>query len=104
MKTYEVISPLSHDNKLYPIGKSITLDGEAAAPLIDAGALAPPAPSAFDTIVAAIDGLDETDGYTAGGVPKTSALAAALGTAVSAEDRDAAWALYRKRRGLDDAG
>lgn len=41
-RTYEVRSPVEHDLKRYEIGKPITLDDEAAAPLLDCGAIGEP--------------------------------------------------------------
>jgi len=41
-RTYEVRSPVDHDLKRYEIGSPISLDAEAAAPLLACGAIADP--------------------------------------------------------------
>lgn len=52
-----------------------------------------------EELVAAIERLP-SDGWTGGGKPKADALASAAGVdAVSAAERDAAWAAYQERQG-----
>lgn len=42
-KTYTVLTPVSHDNKDYAPGKSIDLDDDQAAPLLECKAVEPKA-------------------------------------------------------------
>ncbi|MCY4479121.1 MAG: hypothetical protein OXB97_04450 [Rhodospirillales bacterium] len=92
---YVTLEQVSLDRKLYGVGEPIDLDpeGDIAAGLLAAGAIAEPDAGPVERIRRAIEGLDAGD-YTAAGVPKASALAQARGEPVTAAERDAAWALH----------
>lgn len=102
---YAVNENLSYNNRHYAPGAVVEMDEAQAAPLVLLGVLAeaaaPPAapsdPSARESaIVSAIGQLDPAiaANWTAGGSPATAALAGVLGWAVTAAERDAAWAAF----------
>ena len=47
--TYDVLSPLNHDQVAYAIGEQVELDDKQAAPLLAAGDIAPVAPVAAES-------------------------------------------------------
>ena len=53
----------------------------------------------LDPVVAAIMQLEPENGehFTSAGIPRVEALAAVLGRAITAEERDRAWATYQER-------
>lgn len=105
-KTYNVLSPVDHDNQRIEPGAMIDLEDQAAAPLLTAqvielavgqaaAATVPTDPAERQAaIVTAIGQLNPGDAalFTGAGVPKTEAIAAITGWPVSAKERDAAWA------------
>jgi len=80
----------------------------SAAPSSDNAVKGPPKPTGEDLIKAialAIAGLDPEEDYTKSGDPNVRSLEKLLGYDISAEDRDAAFALYQNQPALDlDSG
>lgn len=109
MKIYEVSSPIRHNGTDYESGDTIGLTDKEAVDLIAVQAInenplgdAPTNAEATndpaklqDEIVAAISKLDKAaaDLWLKNGLPKTEAVSAITGFAVSAAERDAAWAV-----------
>jgi hypothetical protein len=107
-KDYRVLSPVKHNGKRYEEGSKITLTEALANPLVKSGAIgawteqAAPAKEngpedPAERLAAVKDAIsklniDSAELWTAGGVPKTEAIAKVTGWPVSAAERDAAWA------------
>lgn len=101
MKKYLVLSPLHLNGKLHGPESVVEIDDDVAVSLLELGVVelsqesnkpkAPEGEERVAAIKAAIDGLDKanTELFTAGGVPKTEAIAAVTGWPVSAKERDA---------------
>ena len=97
MKTYRVLSRVDHDGQTYAEGAELALEDAQAAPLLDGGAIDGPHISP-EAIQAAIRELDAEDAalWTKDGRPQIVAIASVLGSAVTAAQRDAAWAAVQK--------
>lgn len=106
MKTYIVESPIKHDGKEYSVGETVDLNEKDASDLSEIGAVSGPVAGAGNVpvltdeerlaaIVDAISQLDQSDPalWLKSSAPKTEAIAAITGWAVSAAERDAAWML-----------
>lgn len=110
-QSYRVLSPLDLDNKRYEAGKIVDIEDDHADALLSVAAVEGPvdAPKAVAPVAtgptdskvrmaslsAAIASLDPNnpDLWLKDGKPSTEAVAAAVGFAVSATERDAAWTL-----------
>lgn len=110
-QTYRARLPLDLDNKRYEPGQTVEIDDEHIEALLGVGAIegpidAPKTAAPVNTgptdskvrmasLSAAIASLDpnNTDLWLKDGKPSTEAVAAAVGFAVSATERDAAWTL-----------
>lgn len=107
MKIYEVWWPIRHNGQDYESGDTIVLTDKEAVDLIAVQAINPnplrDAPTSGgsnnpakrqDEIVAAISKLDKAnpDLWLADGRPNTVAIKDVLGWAVTADERNAAWA------------
>lgn len=109
-KRYTVVSVINHDNKRYEIDASIDLDDEQAEGLLAVKAIVVPdggeviflgsndAPtdpavrlSAITTAIGQLDPNNE-DVWLKDGKPSGDAIAAITGWAVTAAERNAAWA------------
>lgn len=110
-QTYRVLLPLDYDNKRFEQGSLVDIEDDQIASLLAVAivegpvdtpkAVAPVATGPADSKVrmaslsAAISSLDPNnpDLWLKDGKPSTEAVAAAVSFAVSATERDAAWAL-----------
>lgn len=94
LTTYAVLMMLKHNGELIPVGSTVDLDKKAAAPLIANGSIGQVGePVDFIGLISELDG-DDSALWMDSGAPTVAALSAAAGRAVSADERDDAWAAY----------
>lgn len=110
MKTYPVLSQVVYNGTAYPAGGDIELDEATAGPLLKGGAIGEPEASGPDAgggtgglerVVEAIAAIpdDDPELWTKSGKPQVGAIAAVLGEAVTAAQRDEAWAAVQEAAG-----
>lgn len=104
MPKFIVNTKLEHDGEPYESGSSIELSKKQAEPLLAINAISvtgkadKPDPFTQEQILEAMGTLDKEneDLFTGEGLPTTKALEDILGGRVSAEERNAAWAVFNE--------
>lgn len=100
-KNYTVLSAVEFDRR-YEVGALIALDDEHAAGLLKVRAIEPgdvelvdDEQARQDAIIAAINELDKdnAEAWQKDGKPKLDAIAAIIGNAITAVERNNAWAI-----------
>jgi hypothetical protein len=99
MPKYKVKSPVKDQDGIHGEGETIAMDRKDADELVELGALEEIQEASLDpaereaaikTAIAALD-LENPENVISDGRPNTGVLSAAVGFAVSAVERDAAW-------------
>ncbi|WP_417550123.1 hypothetical protein [Methylophaga sp.] len=104
MPKFNVDTKLEHDGEPYETGSSIELSKKQAEPLLAINAISVAGksdkadPFTQEQILEAMGALDKEneDLFTREGLPTTKALEDVLGGSVSAEERNAAWAVFNE--------